>query len=181
LCLKPNPPETIETERLVLRVPVMEDAAAMLESYARDPEVTRYLTWKPLQSLEEAERIISSRIEDWRKGFSFSWTIVLREGGALIGSVSLRTLGPRLYMGFIVARPFWGRGYTTEAARPVLEWALAQPNIYRVSAICDTENPASARVLEKLGMQLEGTLRRWDTHPNISDVPRDCFCYAAVK
>ena len=67
-----RPPETIETERLILRVPVMEDATAMLETYARDPEVTRYLTWKPLQSLEEAEKAIRSRVEGWRKGISFS-------------------------------------------------------------------------------------------------------------
>jgi RimJ/RimL family protein N-acetyltransferase len=92
----PSPPETIETERLVLRVPVMEDAAAMLESYARDPEVTRYLTWKPLQSLEEAERAIRSRVEGRQKGASFSWTILLKEGGALVGTISLRPQGPRL-------------------------------------------------------------------------------------
>ena len=176
-----SPPETIETERLVLRVPVMEDAAAMLESYARDPEVTRYLAWKPLQSLEEAEKAIRSRVEGWSKGFSFSWTILLKESGAHAGTVSLRTQGPRLNIGFIMARPHWGRGYTTEATRPVLDWALSQPGVYRVSAVCDTENLASARVLEKLGMQLEGTLRRWDVHPNISDVPRDCLCYAAIK
>lgn len=176
-----NPPKTIETERLILRAPVMEDAAAMLESYGRDPEVTRYLTWKPFQSLEEAEGFIRNRVEGWEKGFWFSWTILLREGGAHLGTVSLRTLGPRLFMGFIIARPYWGRGYSTEAARPVLEWALAQPNVYRVSAVCDTEHLASARVLEKIGMQYEGTLRRWDVHPNISDVPRDCLCYSAVK
>jgi RimJ/RimL family protein N-acetyltransferase len=176
-----NPPELIETERLLLRVPVMEDAAAMLESYARDPEVTRYLAWKPLQSLEEAEKAIRSRVEGWRKGISFSWTILLKEGGALAGTISLRPQGMRLNMGFVVARRYWGRGYTTEAARPVVEWALGEPGVYRVSAVCDVENLPSARVLEKIGMQLEGTLRRWDVHPNISDVPRDCLCYAAVK
>lgn len=176
-----RPPETIETERLLLRVPVMEDAAAMLESYASDPEVTRYLLWKPLRSLEEAESAIRSRIESWRKGTAFSWTILLKEDGALAGTISLRPRGLRLNMGFVVARPYWGRGYTTEAARPVVEWALAQPGVYRVGAVCDKENLASARVLEKLGMQLEGTLLRWDVHPNISEVPRDCLCYALVK
>jgi len=176
-----RPPETIETERLILRVPVMEDATAMLETYARDPEVTRYLTWKPLQSLEEAETALRSRVEGWRKGISFSWTILLKEGGTLAGTISLRPQGLRLNMGFVVARPYWGRGYTTEAVRPVVDWALAHPAVYRVSAVCDAENLASARVLEKIGMQLEGTLRRWDVHPNISNVPRDCLCYAAVK
>lgn len=176
-----TPPEIIETERLLLRVPVIEDAAPILESYARDPEVTRYLTWKPMQSLEESEKAVRSRIEGWHKGFSFSWTLLLKQDGALAGTVSLRPQGPRLNVGFIVARPYWGRGYTTEAVRPVVQWALAQPGVYRVGAVCDTENLASARVLEKIGMQPEGTLRRWDVHPIFGDVPRDCLCYSAIR
>jgi RimJ/RimL family protein N-acetyltransferase len=69
----------------------------------------------------------------------------------------------------------------TEALRPIVRWALAQPQIYRVWAVCDVDNPASGRVLEKLGMQHEGVLRCWTLHPNVSDAPRDCDCYAIVK
>ena len=69
----------------------------------------------------------------------------------------------------------------TEALEPLVNWAIAQPDIYRVWAVCDIENLASARVLEKLGMTREGRLHRWLVHPNISDEPRDCFCYAKVK
>ena len=68
-----------------------------------------------------------------------------------------------------------------DAANAVVEWALAQPEIYRVWAVCDVDNLASARVLEKIGMQCEGLLRRYILHPNISEAPRDCWCYAKVK
>ena len=69
----------------------------------------------------------------------------------------------------------------TEALQPLVNWVINQPEIYRVWAVCDCENLASARVLEKIGMTREGVLRRWLIHPNLSDVPRDCLCYAKVK
>jgi RimJ/RimL family protein N-acetyltransferase len=69
----------------------------------------------------------------------------------------------------------------TEAVMSVTHWALAQPEIYRVWATCDVENVASARLLERVGMQREGVLHRWLLHPNVSNTPRDCFCYAIVK
>ena len=68
-----------------------------------------------------------------------------------------------------------------EAVTGLVQWALAQPEIFRVWAVCDAENVASARLLESVGMQREGTLRRWILHPNVSDSPRDCLCYAVVK
>ena len=68
-----------------------------------------------------------------------------------------------------------------EALRPIVEWSLAQPGIFRVWALCDVDNAASARVLEKVGMRREGLLRRNTMHPNVSDEPRDSYCYAIVK
>ena len=69
----------------------------------------------------------------------------------------------------------------TEVVRAVADWALAQPEVHRVWAVCDVDNLASARVLEKAGMECEGRLRRWFLHPNVSAAPRDCWCYARVK
>jgi RimJ/RimL family protein N-acetyltransferase len=87
----------------------------------------------------------------------------------------------RADFGYAIAKPYWGNGYTTEAAKIIIQWALKQESIYRVWAICDVENLASARVMEKAGMQKEGILRRFTIHPNISAEPRDCYCYAIVK
>ena len=68
-----------------------------------------------------------------------------------------------------------------EAVSGLIQWAFAQPEIFRVWATCDVDNVASARLLESVGMQLEGTLCAWILHPNVSDTPRDCLCYAVVK
>ena len=54
-------------------------------------------------------------------------------------------------------------------------------NPYRVWATFDVDNKDTARVLERVGMQREGTLRNWLMHPNISEKPRDCYCYSIVK
>jgi RimJ/RimL family protein N-acetyltransferase len=69
----------------------------------------------------------------------------------------------------------------TEAVRAVVEQALGLPHIYRVAAICDVENVASARVMEKVGMLREGVLRRAVLHPNISAEPRDAYIYARTR
>ncbi len=84
-------------------------------------------------------------------------------------------------MGYSLARAQWGCGYATEALRAVAAWVLQQPEIFRLWAVCDIENVASARVLEQVGMQREGVLRKWIRHPNRDAVPRDCLCYALVK
>ncbi len=95
--------------------------------------------------------------------------------------LELRIESHRADMGYVLARAYWNRGYMTEAVREVTEWALTQPSIFRVWAVCDVENAASVRVLEKAGFQQEGILRRWLIHPDISDEARDCYCYAVVK
>jgi len=68
-----------------------------------------------------------------------------------------------------------------EALTEVVHWALQQPSVFRIGSVCGVENVGSARVMEKAGLSREGLLRRWLVHPNISDVPRDCFIYARVR
>jgi len=66
----------------------------------------------------------------------------------------------------------------TEAVKKVLDWASKQKEIYRVWSVCDVDNIASARVMEKVNMQREGILRRWSVHPSISPEPWSAYCYA---
>jgi ribosomal-protein-alanine N-acetyltransferase len=175
------PPEIIETPRLVTRRPVLEDAASIFERYARDPEVTRYLTWRPHQNIDRTREFLRRCCAFWESREAFPWVITPKGETRPIGMIDLRPQGERVEIGYVLAQPFWAQGYMTEAARAVIEWVLSQPEIYRVWAVCDVENTASARVLEKVGMQREGVLRRWIIHPNVDAVPRDCYCYAMIK
>ena len=69
----------------------------------------------------------------------------------------------------------------TEALSEIVAWSLRQDGVWRVGAICDVENHASARVMEKAGLVREGVLKRWLVHPNLGPEPRDCFSYAIVR
>lgn len=176
-----NPPERFKSKRLVLRKPCMEDAPAIFEGYAQDPEVTRYLTWKPHQNIRETEQFLLACGQLWRTGKDFAYAITVKEEDKLIGMIALHPMKLKSEVGYGLARPYWGKGYMTEALCIVIDWALTQPGIFRVQAFCDVDNIGSARVMEKAGMQREGLLRRYVLHPNISDEPRDVYLYAIVK
>lgn len=176
-----RPPERLHTERLVLRRPRWEDAEEIFCGYAQDEEVVRYLTWRPHRTVDETRQWLRRAAEDWEAGRCFRWVLTRRREDRAIGMVELRPDGHRVELGYVLARRYWNRGYMTEAVQTVVAWLLAQPGIHRVWAVVDVDNRASARVLEKAGMQREGVLRRWSVHPNISPLPRDCVCYSAVR
>ena len=176
-----TPPERIETHRLILRRPVLEDAGPIFEGYAHDAEVTRYLTWRPHQNIEQTKEFLRRCHDFWERRAAFPWAIIRAGETRPIGMIDLRPQGSRSEIGYVLARPFWGQGYMTEAAQALVEWALSQRETYRVWAVCDVENVNSAKVLERVGMRREGILRRWIVHPNIDAVPRDCYCYAIAK
>ena len=69
----------------------------------------------------------------------------------------------------------------TETLSEVAVWALHQPSIFRIGAVCDVDNIGSARVLEKSGFVREGVLQRWLVHPNVSGEPRDCYSYGRAR
>ena len=179
--LETRPPEIIETSRLQLQPPRIGDAESIFETYATDPLVTRYLIWKPNSSVQETREFLDRCLTSWAEGSIFSWVILRREDQRLMGMIEARMDGHRVELGYVLARPFWGNGYMPEAAGAVIKWALDQPWIYRVGAVCNVENTASARVLEKVGMQREGILRRWSIHPNTSEEPCDSYCYSITK
>jgi len=176
-----KPPEIIKTERLILRKPRMDDASAIFTGYAQDFEVTRYITWRPHKNLEETYRIVERMLKLWDEGKAYSYVITLKDSDSAIGTIAMHPDGFKVEIGYVLARPQWGKGYMTEAARAVTNWLLEQPDIYRVFAVCDVENPASARVMEKAGMVREGLLQRYSFHPGVSDEPRDSYIYAIVK
>ena len=176
-----KPPETIETERLALRIPRTDDAPAIFAGWTQDSEVTRYLTWRPHQRLEQTEAFVAGCISAWDGETRFPYVITLKESDQAIGMIDPRIEGDKVGIGYVAARTHWGKGYMTEAARAIIARAFQQPSIYRVYATTDVENVASRRVLEKAGMQCEGILRGYILHPNLGDEPRDCYMYAIVR
>lgn len=176
-----TPPPHLATPRLVLRPAQPDDAAALFRAYTADPEVARFMTWRPHRSVEETQAYLHACADQWAAGTRF--TYLLEETGQTgpIGAIDLRPGGTGADFGYVLARAAWGRGLMPEALRALGAWALAQPGIWRASATCDVENRASARVMEKAGMRFEGVLRRHTVHPNLQPEPRDCRLYARVR
>ena len=173
--------ESFDTPRLRLRRPEMSDAERIFHRYAQDAEVTKYLTWLPHTDSAEAEALITSCDDNWQSGKSMTWVIEEADSGDLVGMLAARPAGHRVNLGYVIARDRWGRGYMTEALTRLIELLFNQPGVHRIWATCDPDNRGSARVLEKVGMDYEGILRRWDVHPNIHPDPRDALCYAIVR
>lgn len=171
----------IETSRLKLRPSDLKDAEAIFEQYAQDSEVTRYLTWQPHKIIDTTMEFLRRCSDEWEHESAFAYVVIRKQDQQLIGMIEIRVDGHRADIGYVFARAYWGHGYATEAVSSLVEWAMNQPYMYRVWAVCDIDNHASARVLEKVGMQREGILRRFLVHPTIAGEPRDCYCYSLVK
>lgn len=174
-------PEQIETPRLILRKPGIDDASAIFHGWAQDQEVTRYLIWQPHQHVEQTQQFIQGCLAAWEYETRFPYMIVIRKSGEVLGMLEARIECPRMEIGYVAARAHWGKGYMPEATQAIIDWAFQQPAIYRIYATTDVENTASQRVLEKVGMQCEGILRKYIIHPNLGDVPRDSYIYAITK
>jgi [ribosomal protein S5]-alanine N-acetyltransferase len=172
-------PNGFQTRRVLLRPIDIPDARPIFDGYAQDPEVSRHLTWRPHSSIEQTQAYVKACLG--AKTFR-TYVLVQRADQAVIGAFDLRQMGTtRLGYGYVLTRASWGQGLMTEVLTEVVDWALRQPSIWRIGDVCDVENSASARVMEKSGLEREGILRRWAVHPNFGDVPRDCFSYAKVR
>ena len=176
-----NPPKTIKTERLRLRKAKLADAEAIFRQYAQDPEVTKYVSWRAHRNLDETREYVQMCLLAWDVGKAFHWVIESAEDKQVMGMIIARVNAEKWELGYVLARAYWRQGYMTEALKGIIAWALKQKEIHRVWAVCDVDNLASARVMEKIGMAREGILKRWSLHPNLSDEPRDSFCYAITK
>jgi ribosomal-protein-alanine N-acetyltransferase len=178
-----QPPLHIETERLTLRLPRVTDADAIFTRYASDPEVPRYMTWAPHQSPSETVAFLERSLQSADTGQRWPWVITERGGNdQAIGMFTLAQDNSFcVHFGYVLARTHWGQGLIVEAASAILEWVQQQPEIYRCYAVCDVENRASARVLEKLKLRYEGILRRAILHPNARREPSDVHMFSWTR
>ena len=152
----------LETSRLLLRPFRAADGEAMYRNWAKDPEVTRYLTWQPHAGPEVSCQLASRWEQESQKPDFYQWAIVPKELGEPIGGISVvRTdeAHSSAEIGYCIGRPWWGQGLTAEALRAVIEYLIRQVGFRRVSAQHDVNNPNSGKVMRKAGMKKEGILR----------------------
>lgn len=177
--LVPRFPANWTTSRLRARPGAAADAEAVFAAWSSVPECTRWLSFPRAKAVTETRAFLETVERAWAgDGVHLSW--LLHDGEQLVGSIGADPDGTLVEVGYVIAPAYWGRGYATEALARLCTLALAEPTIYRVQAKCDVDNVASARVMEKAGMQREGRLRRHTIFPNASAEPRDVWLYARV-
>ncbi len=175
-------PEIIETGRYRMRRVRADDARAIYDSYATDPLVTRHIGWRPHADPAETAAFVGAVAREWDSGGGFPLVVAPRSDPSdLVGMIHPRVREHAVSYGYVLARRVWGAGCATEILSRLVDHALAHPAVCRAEAFCDVDNRASARVMEKAGMEREGLLRRWFVHPNVSELPRDCLMYAKVR
>ena len=151
----------LETPRLLLRPFVLADAADV-QRLAGAPEVADTTLNLPHPYREGvAEAWIGSHASRFAEGGGVNYAITFRADGALMGSISLIVTRQhrRAELGYWLGVPFWGQGYMTEAAGALVARGFALLDLHKIEATHMTRNPASGRVMEKVGMTLEGLLR----------------------
>ncbi len=172
----------ILTERLRLRFPRDTDAQAIYDRYAKDPEVVKYLSWKPHTSVEETLAMRKYWQRKIDKGHSVPYLITAREDERVMGMISVHPKDAfKAGIGYVLGKKEWGRGYMTEALKAVIAEAWQNSTYIRLSAFCDVENIGSYRVMEKAGMRFEGIARAHSVLPNMGPTPRDLKSYAIIK
>ena len=183
------------TERLRLRAPQPGDEQAAFDGWARDPDVLRFLGWRPHAAVADTRAQLDWDQARWLKRSAWTWLLVQQAAGhttprlpkgtpiGLVQLVPQRFDGPahHLRLGCLLTRSHWGQGLMREAVAAVLAEAFAQTPVWRIDALCDVDNRASARLFDALGFAQEGVLRRHSLHPNVGDEPRDVTVHARLR
>jgi len=151
------------SERLQVRDLVPGDVHSM-HAYASNPDVARYLFWGP-NTYEETQGSLNSFIaaQNDEPRLIYEMGIVLAASDQLVGALCLYLGNCEMRndaeVGFVLHPDYWGRGVVSEAAAVLVRAGFDQLGLHRIWATCDTRNVASVRVLEKLGMRREATLK----------------------
>jgi ribosomal-protein-alanine N-acetyltransferase len=170
----------LETQRLILRPFELTDAEDV-QRLAGEREIAD-TTLNIAHPYEDgmAEEWIATHGEGFEAGRLCNFAITLRETGDLVGAMGL-VINRRFdhaELGYWIGKPYWGRGYCTEAGQAVISYGFSNLGLHRIHASYFARNRASGRVMRKLGMKQEGVLRghvkKWDKY-------EDLVLYAILK
>ena len=164
----------LTTDRLILREFTENDWPEVL-AYQNDARYLRFYPWTE-RTPEDAQKFVQMFLkqQEAQPRIKFQLAVTLKANNQLIGNCGIRmdsAEARQADIGYELAPPHWGQGYATEAARAIVHFGFTELHLHRIWSWCIAENLASAHVLEKLGLRLEGRLqeseyfkgRYWDT------------------
>jgi len=159
----------LETDRLVVRRLTIDDAAFMLD-LLNQPSFHRFIGDRGVRTPDEARTYIEDRaIAGYEKNGFGPFAVELKKDGSVIGIVSLldRDELEDVDIGFAFLPAHWRRGFALEASRAVMEYAFSELGLDRIIAVTQTDNIASIKTLEKMGLGHEGVVRLAEEGPDL--------------
>lgn len=173
--------KVLTTDRLILRPLTLDDAQSVFDNWASDDEVTKYLTWQTHQSVDDSIAYLTMCEGEYGNPANYQWGVVLKDTEELIGNIAVVNIVEEARvaeLGWVLGRAWWGRGIMPEAAREVIRFLFDEVGFRRVIAKHDYDNPKSGRVMQKVGMTYECTIKGGGTN-NRGVV--DLVCYYIDK
>lgn len=154
---------TFETDRLILRKIEFNDLEDIFE-FSLDPKVAYHMTWEVNKSKEETlNNFVKVVIENYDRGQSGDLAIVHKENDKVIGTCSFIEWSNEhnnAEIGYVLNQNYWGCGFTTEAIIELIKYGFETIQLNRIQGRCDIDNISSEKVMLKVGMVYEGTLRK---------------------
>lgn len=152
----------METPRLILRKAELGDITDLYE-YASNPLVTKYTTWEHHKTMDATKQFILYLLDRYAKKKVADWGMVHKETQKFIGTCGFTGWDiehSKAGIGYAMNPTFWGKGLMTEAVKALIDFGFIKMKLNRIEATCTTENIGSRRVMEKVGMRREATLRQ---------------------
>ena len=170
---------TIKTERLTLR-PITREDLPELQRLASDRDIAS-TTNIEIPKLNMENQWFQERQEAFEEREAVDFAVFHHGSGVLIGAIGLSAEYKKdgsMQLGYWIGRPYWNQGYCTEAAEAVVKYGFVVFGLHRIHARHFTRNPASGRIMQKVGMKYEGTLREaFEKWGKFEDVE----CYGILK
>ncbi|EPD50260.1 hypothetical protein HMPREF1210_02831 [Paenisporosarcina sp. HGH0030] len=173
---------TLETERLILRRLVIEDAQNFFTHWMSDERVTDNLIKGAHKSIKESVERVTNIVNEYEEQEFCYWGIELKATGDLIGAIDFYhfDLGTEnCEVGFTLGYDWWNQGYGTESLKAVMEFGFRHMNIHKISAAHNSDNPASGKIMQKVGMKQEGLIRHMIR--NAKNQYKDCAIYGILQ
>lgn len=161
--------QVLKTERLVLRKLTLNDASFILE-LLNEPAFVRFIGDRGVRTLEQATNyLVSGPIDSYKRhGFGL-WLVQLKNTQEPIGICGLvkRNTLPNIDIGYAFLERFWSKGFASESALAVKDYAMQVLGLTRLLAITDQDNTASIKLLEKIGLRYEQLIKLADGGPEL--------------
>lgn len=171
----------LETEHLLFRKIELDDVDDLFEIFS-DPEITHSMTWEVNKTKEDTlNKFIKVITERHEKGQSVNWAIVHKKSKKVIGNcafIGWSNKHSKAEIGYVLNKTYWGQGFATEALNELIRFGFDVIHLNRIEGGCDIDNIGSEKVMLKVGMQFEGTLRK---NEFIKGEFRDTKIFAMLK